>query len=98
MLEQRVQLPELRVVIETIMEEARRRYALGESGIRLLDPKVRFSITLAAALYSRILDKIERRDYDVFAGRAHLGTIEKWTMAMPAYMQHRYLARRQGGD
>lgn len=97
-LEQRVLLPELRVVIEAIMKEARRRYALGESGIRMLDPQVRFSIMLAATLYSRILDKIERQGCDVFAGRAHLGTIEKWAMAMPTYMRFRHLVRRQLGD
>jgi 15-cis-phytoene synthase len=93
-LHRRAVSPELRVVLERIMTLARSKYAVGQAGIPYLDSSVRFSIVLAATLYSRILDKIERQEYNVFAGRAHLGTVEKWALAMPAYIQHRSLARR----
>jgi phytoene synthase len=49
---------------------AREFYQMGEQGIRLLEKDSRFTVLLAARIYSRILDEIERQDYDVFARRA----------------------------
>jgi phytoene synthase len=79
--------PALRSVMSELIEEARERYRHGMRGIPQLDPSARFAISLAATLYSRILDKIERRDFDVFSERAHLGNLEKWTLMMTAYLQ-----------
>jgi phytoene synthase len=72
-----------------IMQEARDLYHRGVEGIPALHPATRFSIRLAATLYSRILDKIEANDFDVFARRAHLGAAEKWMAAAPVYLRHR---------
>jgi phytoene synthase len=83
----------LRRVLESVALEARRRYSRGRSGIDRLDPSVRFSIALATTLYSRILDKIEESDFDVFAGRVHVGKIEKWALVMPTYLHHRQVLR-----
>jgi len=85
--------PEFREVLRVVALEARRRYIRGWSGIARLDPSVRFSIALAATLYSRILDKIERSDFDVFTGRVRVGRIEKWALVMPTYMHHRQTLR-----
>lgn len=49
---------------------ARDFYLEGERGIRLLEPDSRFTVLLASRIYSRILDEIERQNYDVFARRA----------------------------
>lgn len=83
--------PPIRQVMDGIIDDARRFYQHGTRGIQHLDPSVRFSIYLAATLYARILDKIERHDYDVFTRRAHLGMMEKWILALPAYVEHRRL-------
>lgn len=49
---------------------ARDFYQTGERGIALLEPDSRFTVLLASRIYSRILDEIERQNYDVFAQRA----------------------------
>lgn len=77
--ERRLSAP-LRAIIAGLILEARRCYDHGHQGFRFLDPAVRRPIMLSAHLYARILDKIEARNYDVFAGRAHVGTFEKWRL------------------
>ena len=52
------------------IERARNFYRTGEKGIRLLEKDSRLTVLLAARIYSRILDEIERQNYDVFARRA----------------------------
>ena len=59
------------------IERARQHYRRGVPGIEYLDPACRLSITIAAQLYSRILDVIERNNYDVFTRRAFVPTGEK---------------------
>jgi len=49
---------------------ARDFYRKGEKGIALLEKDSRFTVLLAARIYSRILDEIERQNYDVFSRRA----------------------------
>lgn len=82
--------PAFRSVMRDVADEARRRYRSGFAGIQYLDPSARLSVFIAATLYSRILDKIEGRNYDVFSERAHLGTVEKWTAIAPLYLRFRY--------
>lgn len=86
--------PEFCAVLQCLIEEARRRYQSGADGVRYLDSSVQFSIFLAANLYARILDKIEREQFDVFARRVRLGAIEKWALTMPLLLQHRSVYRR----
>ncbi len=50
---------------------ARDFYQTGEQGINLLEKDSRFTVLLAARIYSQILDEIERQNYDVFLRRAH---------------------------
>lgn len=49
---------------------ARDFYREGEKGIALLEKDSRFTVLLASRIYARILDEIERQNYDVFARRA----------------------------
>lgn len=51
---------------------ARALYVEAEKGIPLLEPDSRFTVLLAARLYGRILNEIEKNNYDVFTRRAHL--------------------------
>jgi 15-cis-phytoene synthase len=51
----------------------RRLYQEAWPGIARLQPEGRLAIAAAARFYEGILENIERRDYDVFGGRAQVG-------------------------
>lgn len=53
------------------IERARAFYRKSERGIPLLRKDARFAVLVAARLYAKILDEIERQNYDVFSRRAH---------------------------
>ncbi len=59
------------------VERTRQLYAEGRRGLGLLNPEGRFAIAAAADLYAAILTDIERRHYDVFAGRAYVSAAGK---------------------
>ena len=57
---------------------ARSLYAQGAAGLKSLPADgSRGTAAVMSTVYAGILDDIERRDYDVFAGRAHLSTTRK---------------------
>ena len=56
---------------------ARNFYLKGEKGIALLERDSRFTVLLASRIYSRILDEIERQNYDVFSRRASTSLTQK---------------------
>lgn len=59
---------------------ARDFYAEGEKGIALLEKDSRFTVLLASRIYGRILDEIERQDYNIFIKRAHTTMAQKLAM------------------
>jgi 15-cis-phytoene synthase len=59
---------------------ARRYYQSAGKGIQMLDQDSRLPVYLAKENYSRILDKIEESNYQVFNNRAYLNTREKLTV------------------
>ena len=59
------------------IERARDYYRKAERGISLLEKDTRFTVLLAARLYSKILDEIERQNYNVFSKRAHINLRQK---------------------
>ncbi len=59
------------------IERARDYYRTGEKGISLLEKDSRFTVLLASRIYARILDEIERQNYDVFTRRAHTTSAQK---------------------
>ncbi|RYG24368.1 phytoene/squalene synthase family protein [bacterium] len=63
------------------IDRARTLYALADEGIPMLPREAQKAVRLARVLYSRILDRIEDRDYDVFGGRARTSKVEKLTVA-----------------
>lgn len=63
------------------VERARGLYAQADAGIPMLPLEARKAVRLARVLYSRILDRIEQRNYDVFGGRARTSKVEKLTVA-----------------
>ena len=64
------------------VERARYYYAEGEKGIRLLEKDSRLTVLLAARIYAKILDEIEKQNYDVFTKRAHTTQSQK-LLAIP---------------
>lgn len=60
------------------IERAREYYAKADLGITLLNKDSRLPVYLARYNYSRILDKIEENEYDVFSERAYLNKMEKF--------------------
>jgi 15-cis-phytoene synthase len=59
---------------------ARDFYQKSEKGIPLLEKDTRFTVLLASRIYGRILDEIERQNYDVFKKRAHTTFSQKLLM------------------
>jgi phytoene synthase len=60
------------------IQRARKVYAEAEQGISLLSPDARFPVWAALMLYRRILDVIERNQYDVFSKRAYVPGWQKF--------------------
>lgn len=89
LLHERRASPPVRAAMREIAAEARLGYGRGLAGIGFLDPEARLSVSIAAGLYARILDKIERSDFDVFSRRVHLGAVEKWMAALPLCLRYR---------
>jgi phytoene synthase len=61
---------------------ARDFYLEGEKGIRLLEKDSRFTVLLASRTYGKILDEIEKQNYNVFKSRAHTTKAQK-LISMP---------------
>lgn len=61
---------------------ARALYAASDRGIAELPGRVRLAVKLARILYSRILDRIENSDFDVFSRRARTSRLEKGLVAI----------------
>ena len=73
--------PDMVALLKFEIERTRSLYQLADVGIPLLPRGAQKGVKLARILYSRILDRIEDRQYDVFSGRARTSRIEKLTTA-----------------
>lgn len=60
------------------IQRARDYYAEAYSGIPMLAPNARLSVQAAADMYSKILDKVEKNNYDNFRKRAYVTKTEKF--------------------
>jgi 15-cis-phytoene synthase len=70
---------------------AREYYAKCLQGIPLLDKDTRFCVLLAARIYGRILDEIEKQDYNVFKARAHTTKLQKISLIPKIWLESRNL-------
>ena len=59
------------------IDRCRQLYASADLGLAMLPPASRRCVGAARVLYSRILDRIEAADYDVFSSRARVPTWQK---------------------
>ncbi len=64
------------------ISRARNYYTKAEKGIPFLSKDTRFCVLLAARIYGRILDEIEKQNYNVFKNRVHTTKMQK-LMAIP---------------
>ena len=69
--------PGFRALMRAQGARARDYFARGERLLPLLDRRARMCVSMLSGLYREILDAIEARDYDVFAGRVSLSTPRK---------------------
>ena len=78
--------PEWRSMMAEQIERNRELYAEGRRGLAMLPPASRRCVGTALVLYSRILDRIEAADYDVFSGRIRVPGREKLSVAVRSYI------------
>lgn len=73
------------------IQRAREFYAQAEAGITALSQDARWPVCAAMLLYSKILDVIERNQYDVFRQRAYVPTFGK-LCCLPAALMRSVMA------
>ena len=71
------------------IKRARNYYLSADIGIKMLDRDSRLPVYLARYNYSRILDKIEANEYNVFNERAYLNKIEKFSILPKIFIEMR---------
>ena len=69
-----------RALMQFEIERTRRIYEDADAGMSYIPHESRLPVRLARVLYSRILDKIEQNESDVFSRRARVPTWEKLTV------------------
>lgn len=69
------------------IERARNYYEKADRGIPMLEKDSRLPVLLARENYSRILDKIEENQYQVFTQRAYLNSTEKFSILPRVILQ-----------
>jgi len=74
--------PEFIDMMKYQIERVRSLYCEADLGIQLLPARARKFIRLARILYSRILDRIEQRHFDVFTRRTRTTSAEKFMTAL----------------
>ena len=68
------------------IQRARDYYAIAQKGINTLSPDGRFAVQASLDLYSRILDVIERNEYDNFNKRAYTTKLEKLSILPKSWL------------
>ncbi|MEU4805628.1 phytoene/squalene synthase family protein [Actinosynnema sp. NPDC023587] len=74
----------VRAALAAQVERARRAYREAEPGVAVLDRRSRPCVATAFRLYQRILDLVERADYDVLSRRVVVSPGRRLAVALPA--------------
>lgn len=80
--------PEMIAFLKFQIERARTYYQSADKGIPMLHKDARLPVFLARINYSRILDRIEENEYQVFDRRAHLTLAEKLRILPKAWWHY----------
>jgi phytoene synthase len=76
--------PQFRAFMIYQAERAHRLYEEANRGIPMLNAQGRSAVCVASTLYRAILSKLERQDWNPFAGRARTGFHEKVLLSVQA--------------
>lgn len=79
--------PRYKEFMQFQIERARKYYRIAEAGVHMLSPDARFAVQASLDLYSRILNVIERNDYDNFRKRAFTTKFEKLSILPQSLMK-----------
>lgn len=79
--------PKYKEFMKFQIQRARNYYKIAEDGVKTLAPDARFAVQASLDLYSRILNVIERNDYDNFRKRAFTTKFEKLSILPGSMMK-----------
>ncbi|GKS64884.1 phytoene synthase [Nitrospira sp.] len=85
--------PEFRALMEYEASRAHHYYQRADAALKALSPAERRALTVAEimrGIYSRILDHIERSNYQVFGPRISLTTTQRLIIAIRIWLRSRY--------
>lgn len=71
------------------VERTRQFYAAAQAILPAEDHRTMLAAEIMGAIYSRILDRIEARGYDVFSRRIHLSDAHRLCLALACWARHR---------
>jgi len=75
-------------VMKYLIHKTRGLYKESELGINMLSHKTQFGVRVASRLYEKILDKIEKQNYDIYKKRARTNLLEKIWIILKTYVTH----------
>jgi len=81
--------PKYKEFMKFQIARARHYYTKAKEGVPMLAPDARFAVQASLDLYSRILDVIERNDYDNFRKRAYTTKLEKLSILPHSWLESR---------
>jgi phytoene synthase len=84
-----VRTPEFIDLMDFETDRARQYYKESQPLLGLVDHRSRASLAALISIYSRLLDRIERSNYDVFARRISLSAAEKSWIVVKAMVSQR---------
>lgn len=73
--------PAFRELVKFEAERAKSYYRAGEALVPLMEPDGRPALEVLVKIYRRLLEEIEKREYDVLSERVSLSTMEKMRLA-----------------
>ena len=88
-LQQRRMPPEFSDLMRFEVERARQFYAAARAILPAEDRRSMLAAEIMGAIYSRILDRIEARGYDVFSTRIRLSNAHRLWLAIACWAKHR---------
>ena len=86
--------PGFRALLALEVRRARDLFAEGDRALAAVEPRVRPGMRMARAVYERVLDRVERLDYDVLRSRAGLPPWEAGRAALGSLGRPRRRHRR----
>ena len=91
--EDRRRYPEMRDLLAFEASRARAYYRDSAPLVSMVHPRSRASLWALIEIYRRLLDRIERAEYDVFSHRIRLSTAQKAAIVLEGVVRAPFLAR-----